>query len=98
MSSGSIQCLRAVCCVTVCSCVWMFCVFVCIAGEDDKKESEKKVRTKPDKSASADIQKAADGQKTVKVTPLNADKYRSVRSKRRVEGEGKPVHVVLGSI
>lgn len=75
--------------VWLCVRVWTFCVSVYIAGEDGKKESEKKVRTE------ANIQKTGDGQKTVKVTPLNADKYRSVRSKRRVKGEGKPAHVVL---
>lgn len=58
-------------------------MFVCTAADqDDGKDSEKTVRTKASKSASADIQPvaAAGGEKV---------KNRSVRSKRRVKEEGK---------
>lgn len=70
--------------------------FLCpSAGEDFKKESEKKDKVAADKSAKADVQTKAtvEGEKTDKVTPLTADKSGSVRSKRGVKGEGKPQQV-----
>lgn len=87
--------LRA--CSCVCTCV--FIVFPCVlTGEAVKDEIE----VEPDKSASVDLTKTAviAGQKAVNVAPWTES--RSVRSKRRVSGEGKPAHVrfcpVLGFI
>lgn len=68
-------------------------MFVCTsADQDDGKDSEKTVRTKASKSASADIQPvtATGGEKAVKNS--------SVRSKRRVKEEGKKAHVMLSCL
>jgi len=60
------------------------------AGEVDKDENIKTIAVQPKKSARADVKKKvkAVGQKAAKVTPLKA---RSIRIKRSVQGEGKPL-------
>ncbi|CAG5981503.1 unnamed protein product [Menidia menidia] len=65
-------------------------------GQDDKKDSERTVKVVPKKSANADAQKTPkiDAQKTVRVTPLTAQKSRTVRSTEKVEGED-PADVCL---
>lgn len=71
-------------------------VFLCVsAGEAVKDETDKTVKVEPNKSASAGVRKtkaAVAGQKAFKVTPVKAVQSRSVRSKRRVTGEGNPAH------
>lgn len=86
-------CLEIFCWPCLCCLLCFFGVSVCAStGEVDRKKSEKTVRVEPNKSASADDQATADGQEAVKVTHLKAVKSRTVRSKRRVKGEGKPAH------
>lgn len=68
-----------------------------MTGEVVKDNTDKTVKVQPKKSASADVKKTAKdgGQKAAKVTTLKAVMSRSVRSKRRVNGEGKPAAVLL---
>ncbi|XP_071059401.1 collagen alpha-1(XXVIII) chain-like [Pseudochaenichthys georgianus] len=65
-------------------------------GEVVKDNTDKTVKVQPKKSASADVKKTAKdgGQKAAKVTTLKAVMSRSVRSKRRVNGEA-PADVCL---
>lgn len=76
----------------------LFAVCVCfcaLTGEVDKKASEKTVTVKPNKTASVVAHETADDQNAVKGTSVKAVKARSVRSKRRVKGEGKQAAGVL---
>lgn len=68
---------------------------MCLTGEAAPQKTD---TAQPNKSASADVQKAAkvDAQKAFRVPSHKAVMSKSVRSKRRVEEEGKPAHV-LGS-
>lgn len=96
------MCSCCVCRVSVCVRapvrlrVHVLCFLCVLTGEAVRGETDKTVKVEPNKSASAAVKKAATvaGQKAVKVTPLKAVESRSVRSKRRVKGEGKPAHVL----
>ncbi|XP_074525252.1 uncharacterized protein LOC141789628 isoform X2 [Halichoeres trimaculatus] len=58
-------------------------------GKAVKGETDKKVKVEAKKLAGAAVKRAAtfDGQRAVKVTPVKADKLKSVKSKKRVTGK-----------
>lgn len=89
--AAPLLCLFA-CVIILCLC----CVSVCVStGDAVTGEIDKMDKVEPNKSASAGVSKTTKNstQRAVKVAAVKES--RSVRSKRRVSGEGKPALVLL---